>query len=86
VAGCGVFLGLSALTVTLLRAEGLPLQWVNAVRLALIAGASLWSLWLAVRIGGRYTPSRLGRTASALCAAVAIAIADLSPVFLFWVW
>jgi polyferredoxin len=49
-AGCGVFLGLSALTVTLLKAEGVALFWVPWLRLALLAGANLWSARLAWRI------------------------------------
>jgi polyferredoxin len=85
-AGCGVFLGLSALSVTLLRGEGLRLEWVGAVRIALIAGASLWSLWLASCIGRRYTASRLRRTASVLAIAGAIGAADVSSALLFWVW
>ena len=32
VAGCGIFLGLSALSVTLLRGEGLRLEWVDLAR------------------------------------------------------
>ena len=56
-AGCGVFLGLSALSVTLLRAEGFALQWIGFARIGLLAGAFLWSVlaWLARRrlIGGR---------------------------------
>src|SRR5262249_51808609 len=51
-AGCGVFLGLSALSVTLLRADGWTLPWVGAARAFLLAGAALWSIWLAWRIAG----------------------------------
>lgn len=46
-AGCGVFLGLSMTTVTLLRQEGLDLGLVGPLRAAMLAGASVWSLWLA---------------------------------------
>jgi hypothetical protein len=68
VAGCGIFLGLSALSVTLLRADGLGLGWVDSARLALMR-ASIWSLWLAWSIGrvsgiadrpGDVYPLRLG--------------------------
>ncbi|MBI5890479.1 MAG: 4Fe-4S binding protein [Nitrosomonadales bacterium] len=48
--GLGVFLGLSALTVTLLKAEGLALPWLPEVRGALLALAALWSLWLGWRM------------------------------------
>jgi len=49
-AGIGVFLGLSAITVSMLRGEGIFLPWINQARLALLAAANGWSLWLAWRI------------------------------------
>lgn len=45
--GVSVFLGLSQLTVTLLRAEGVMLPGVGAARAMLLAGAMLWSARLA---------------------------------------
>jgi polyferredoxin len=86
VAGCGVFLGLSSLSVTLLRAEGLSLHWVGAVRMALIAGASIWTLALALAICGRYTHSKTRAFLSVVAIAFAVAAANASPVLLFWVW
>jgi hypothetical protein len=49
-AGVSVFLGLSLLTVTLLRAEGLVLLWVAPARVVLLALAAVWSGWLAARM------------------------------------
>jgi hypothetical protein len=49
-AGIGAFLGLSMLTVTLLRAEGMVLAWVLPVRAALLVAAVGWSAWLASRL------------------------------------
>jgi hypothetical protein len=49
-AGIGAFLGLSMLTVTLLRAEGLTLAWVSGARAALLIAAVGWSAWLAWRM------------------------------------
>ena len=46
-AGASVFLGLSMLTVNLLRAEGFSLAWVAAARVGLLAAALAWSAWLA---------------------------------------
>ncbi len=48
-AGIGAFLGLSMLTVTLLRSEGLMLAWVSPARAALLVAAVSWSAWLAWR-------------------------------------
>lgn len=48
--GAGVFLGLSALTVTLLAAEGARIPALLEIRTALLALATLASLWLAARL------------------------------------
>jgi polyferredoxin len=58
-AGCGVFLGLSALTVSTLRAEGVTLGWVDEARGGLLLGAWIWSLWLVRSILRREPMSRL---------------------------
>jgi hypothetical protein len=42
----GLFLGLSATTVKLLRYEGLQLLWVQPARASLLLAASAWCLWL----------------------------------------
>ncbi len=52
IAGCGVFLGLSALTITFLRGDGIVVPYVAEIRAALLAGAALWSAWLAWRVAG----------------------------------
>ncbi|MDB5406248.1 MAG: hypothetical protein JWL84_1160 [Rhodospirillales bacterium] len=84
-AGCGVFLGLSALSVTLLRSEGLALSWVGAARLALLSGATLWSVFLAWRIAG-LSASGLRRVASTCCVTLAALFACSGWVLLFWGW
>ncbi|KAA0942782.1 4Fe-4S binding protein [Pseudomonas sp. ANT_H14] len=47
--GAGLFLGLSATTVKLLRYEGLLLEWVQPARGLLLAAAMGWCLWLGWR-------------------------------------
>jgi polyferredoxin len=81
VAGCGVFLGLSALTVTLLKAEGVGLYWVSPVRIALLAVANLWSLRLALQIGARWQ-TRSWRVG--LPVLLALSWVDASWWLLFW--
>jgi len=49
-AGTGLFLGLSMMTVTHLRAEGAPLGWLPGVRAALLALGMSWSVWLGWRL------------------------------------
>jgi polyferredoxin len=84
-AGCGVFLGLSALTVTMLRSEGLATGWVGPARAALLVGASLWSVWLAWRVAG-LSVGGPARWLAAGCIALAVAAADYGWVLLFWQW
>ncbi|MCP5163163.1 MAG: 4Fe-4S binding protein [Hahellaceae bacterium] len=78
-AGAGVFLGLSALTASLLRAEQVPLFWVNDVRALLLAGATVWSLWLGWRIVGQY-PSKGARYVAMLSYSAAV----VWSVFVWW--
>ncbi|KVM67932.1 MULTISPECIES: 4Fe-4S binding protein [Burkholderia] len=84
-AGAGVFLGLSATTLSLLRAEHLPLDWASPVRISILVGSNLWSAWLAWRVTGRYAswPRRL---AAMLGFALALAIVDSAWWLMFWVF
>jgi hypothetical protein len=85
VAGAGVFLGLSATTVSLLRAEHLPLWWVTDVRLGLLAVANLWSAWLAWRVIGRYALGRfVSPSAAMLWFIAALAVVDSAWYLMFW--
>lgn len=84
-AGCGVFLGLSALSVTMLRAEGLALHWIGPVRAVLLAGAALWSVWLAWRVAGLSSPG-VRRSLATGCIALAVAVSLVGWAMLFWGW
>jgi hypothetical protein len=53
-AACTLFLGLSGLTIQLLKAEGVPLFWVPTVRAGLLIVASAWSCYLAYGVVGYY--------------------------------
>ncbi len=64
-AGFGVFLGLSMLTLADLKAERVPLGWVPWVRAALLAVGVAWSAWLGWRM---IVPRDAGRRAAALAA------------------
>jgi len=50
--GVGVFLGLSATTLTLLHHEGVPTGWANAARFLLLGLALAWSLRFEWRLAG----------------------------------
>jgi polyferredoxin len=84
IAGSGVFLGLSALTVTMLRTDGFALGFLTPLRVAFLAGAALWSCVLCWQIAGVHTPSRLRQAIAIVpsCAATAIGVATWG--LLFW--
>ncbi|MCO6177120.1 hypothetical protein [Ciceribacter sp. RN22] len=84
-AACGVFFGLSAQTVTLLRTDGFRLAWANDVRMAALAFAAAWSLLLVWKITGRYCKGPRRALATAV-SGVAIGAGLLPWGLLFWVW
>jgi polyferredoxin len=83
-AACGVFLGLSALTLTMLRAEGLNPPFVPEARAALLGAAALWSGVLAWQITGVHAEALPRRLAATGAASVAIAIGLASWGTLFF--
>lgn len=85
-AGCAVFLGLSALTVTMLRREGLALDWVDPARLILLGAAAIWSLRLAAGIARTHVRSPVRIGLASLAAGGAIASSTFGPTFMFWIW
>lgn len=87
IAGCGVFLGLSATTVSLLRAEHYALYWVSDVRIALLVVAELGSVWLAWKILGQYNMGHfLRRCFSMLPIFLAMALITYCWALMFWIW
>ncbi len=85
-AACGVILGLSAQTVTLLAADGIMLGWVPSVRAMALAASASWSLWLAWRIARGYGAGFMRAAAAAGFVAVALAAPAMAWVLLFWIW
>ncbi|MBB6342942.1 polyferredoxin [Pseudomonas fluvialis] len=80
----GLFLGLSATTVKLLRYEGLALLWVPSVRATLLAAALLWSLHLGWQVCHALRPAqRLPILGALLLANLLIATAWWLQ---FWGW
>lgn len=53
IAGTGLFLGLTMMTLTQLRAEGWVPPGIGPIRMCLAGGALLWSAWLGARIIAR---------------------------------
>ncbi len=79
-AGVGVFLGLSATTLTLLQHEGVPTGWANATRFTLLTLALAWSLRFEWRLAGLRTQRLFPRLG-----AVALVAAGLLPFCWAWV-
>ncbi len=73
-AGTGLFLGLSMLTLTQLRAEGIVPTWINPARFALLGGGAAWSAWLGSRLVARAAAPAPRRIGAWLCYLVPIAI------------
>ncbi|MCC6947356.1 MAG: 4Fe-4S binding protein [Bradyrhizobiaceae bacterium] len=83
-AACGVFLGLSSLTVTMLHNEGFALDFVGPLRAVLLVGAGAWSLWLGWQIAALYARGAMRRVAAMLPLALAVALTGASWATLFW--
>ena len=85
-AGVTVFLGLSTLTATLLRAEGLIVPWVTSTRMALLAIALIWSAWLSWQSVRKAAlgVSRCLASWGATIIAMAPIVAALTLQFIFW--
>ena len=84
-AACGVILGLSAQSVSLLRSDGLRLLWVGDVRAVALAFSATWSLYLIWKIAGQYRDG-FRRAAPAFFGAAAIAAGIVPWLLLFWIW
>jgi polyferredoxin len=85
-AGIGVFLGLSATTITLLKHEGVKALWANPVRFTLLTLAVAWTLRLAWRVIGQRTPSMGRRLAAWLVFAASLAPFCYAWVLFFVTW
>jgi DNA-binding transcriptional regulator of glucitol operon len=83
-AGCGVFLGLSMTTVTLLRHDGFDLNFIGALRALMLGGAAAWSLWLGFRIARLYSADASRRLMAMLPLIAAVGTSGAVWATLFW--
>ncbi len=84
IAGCGVFLGLSALTFTMLKSEGVVLSFLLPLRMALLGGATLWTLVLCWQITGVHQRAWALRALAMLPISAGALTAFVSWASLFW--
>ncbi|ARP89946.1 hypothetical protein CAL14_06300 [Bordetella genomosp. 9] len=85
-AGIGVFLGLSATTITLLKHEGVSAHWANPVRFTLLTLAIAWTLRLAWRVMGQRTGAVGRRVAAWLVYAAGLVPFCVAWVLFFVIW
>ncbi|WP_084493516.1 4Fe-4S binding protein [Brackiella oedipodis] len=86
IAGVGVFLGLSATTVNILRYDGFHLYWINNARLALLVVATLFSFYLAAKITAFWQLSKKQTAFTLFMFALVLAVIDCAWGFMFWWW
>ncbi|MGF6512173.1 4Fe-4S binding protein [Paraburkholderia sp. 32] len=86
IAGAGVFLGLSATTLSLLRAEHVSLWWASGLRIAILVIASAWSAWLAWLVTRRYSERFVQRALAMLWFVAALAVVNSAWWLMFWGW
>lgn len=85
-AGAGVFLGLSALTVSQLRSDGFDLPLVDGLRASVLALASIWSGILCWRVSGIYTRATVRRVMAVLAVSAGMSVVGSGWFLLFWIW
>lgn len=84
--GAGLFLGLSATTIKLLRYEGFILAWAQPTRALLLAGAIAWSLYLAWNVISRHGANGLRRLTAFACVSLGTAVVGYGWYLQFWGW
>ena len=89
-AACSVFLGLSSLTVQLLKNEGVPVFWAGMARAGLLGACTLWSLALFASIVQRTPLAGTGglwrKWAATIAFLPAIALINYAWYLMFVVW
>ena len=84
--GIGLFLGLSMMTVSQLRAEGILLPWLPVLRGALLALGLLWSGWLGLRLLGSAAPGNVRLAAAFVVWLAPLAAVGTTWILVFYVW
>lgn len=85
-AGISVFLGLSMLTLTQLRAEGIVFGWLGQLRAALLALGVLWPAWLGMRIIFGSEAALHRRILALLTFALPLAVVGGNWYLVFYAW
>ena len=87
IAGCGVFLGLFAITISMLKADGITFgPAASIIRATMLAGAWVWVVSLTWPITGAYALGRVQRSVATAAVAIAAGIGVFSWILLFFIW
>ncbi|NTV10240.1 MAG: 4Fe-4S binding protein [Zoogloea sp.] len=84
--GASVFLGLSMLTITLLKGEGAIMPWVPALRATLLSVGIAFSAWLGGRVIIAEAAGWLRRLAALAIYALPVALMGSIWYRVFWIW
>ena len=84
--GISVFLGLSMLTFTQLRAEGLTFLWLGGMRAALLVLGLGWSGWLGARVVFASPAPPARRVAALVLYALPLGLIEYSWYLAFYAW
>ncbi len=85
-AGIGLFLGLSMMSATHLRAEGVALGWLPGLRAVLLALGEAWSLWLGLRLIRVGAGAPAARRLAGLIWLLPLGAVGSSWILVFFVW
>lgn len=86
IGGAGLFLGLTATTVKLIRQNGFAILWVQDMRLMLLVGSVIWSLILAFKVMREYKISLIRQLGVILCFVLICAVIFYNWYLMFWGW
>ena len=85
-AGIGLFLGLSMMTATHLRAEGIALGWLPGLRVSLLMLGVIWSAWLGGCLLVAAASSGLRKAVAGLLAGLPVAVVTANRWLVFFAW
>jgi len=85
-AGAGVFLGLSGLTVSQLRSDGIVLPFIGMLRALILTMATFWSGTLCWQVTGIYNQESVRRMLALSLIGLAMMLGVAGWILLFWIW
>ena len=85
-AGLSIFLGLSALTVSMLKAEHINLVGIAELRACLLALAYLWSAYLLRQMIIRYNTTRWRKQVAWVIIMASTSTPGFSWIMMFYIW